>query len=193
MKLEYLYHNNNNLKYTLKTFSIFGFAVILFYFLIIICISENVNWFFILMFIVIFLFWNIVFLIIIALTNNYKRKQFMYIKNKGKYFEGVIIMASYDSAGIGERKLLSKDSGNIIVSVDNKTYTITDIDYNNEFKILEQKINDNFNINRQQFSDLDQHFRNNGTFYKAQTKEIKIGIYVLDNKVIADLNSIQVN
>ena len=40
---------------------------------------------------------------------------------------------------------------------------------------------------------LNQHFRDNGTFYKVQTKELKIGIYVLDNKAIADFDSIQVN
>ena len=197
MKLEYLYHNNNNLKYTLKVFSIFGLAVILISFVIIIGFEKNVNYSFMLMFtigiIVIVGFLNIIFLIIITLTNNYKRKQFMYIKNNGKYFEGVIIMANYHSKGIVRYKWLNKVSGDIVVNVDNKTYTITDVDYNNEFKILEQKINDSFYINRQKFSDLNQHFRDNGTFYKVQTKELKIGIFVLDNKAIADFNSIQVN
>lgn len=197
MKLEYLYHNKNNLKYTLKAFSIFGLAIILILFVMIICFEKNVNYSFMLMFmigiIIIVGFLDIIFLIIITLTNNYKIKQFMYIKNNGKYYEGVIIMANYHSNGIGRYEWLSKDSGDIVVRIDNKTYTITDVDYNNEFKILEQKIKDNFYINKQQFSDLNQHFRDNGTFYKVQIKELKIGIYVLDNKVIADFDSIQVN
>ena len=197
MKLEYLYHNKNNLKYALKAFSIFELAIILISVVMHIYFEKNVDYSFIVMFtigiIVIFGFANVIFLIIITLTNNYKRKQFMYIKNNGEYFEGVIIGANYHFEGFGRYRWASKASGDIYVSVDNNIYTITDVDYNNEFKILEQKIKDTFYINRQQISDLKQHFRDNGTLYKIQTEKLKIGIYVLDNKAIADFDSIQVN
>ncbi len=196
MKLEYVYNNNSNLKYTLKAFSIFGLAIILIFSLMLVSIEKKIDYSFISMFmfgIIIVILWDIIFLIIIALTNNYKRKQFISIKDKGKYYEGIIIMANYHFEGYGRHKWLWKDSGEITVSVENKTYTITDIDYNKEFKLLEQKLNDNFDTNRQQYINLNQQFKNIGILGNVYSKEITVGIYILDNKVAADLDSIKSN
>lgn len=136
---------------------------------------------------------DFLFYIIITLTNNYKKKQFIQIKNNGIYFEGVIIMATHHSKGYGNHKWLWKNSGDISVIVDNKIYTITDIDYNNEFKLLKQKLNDDFDTNSKQYDNLNQSIKNNSivTFSKVHRKEIKVGIYVLDNKAVADFDSIK--
>ena len=80
-----------------------------------------------------------------------------------------------------------------MVRANNQTYTITDIAYNKEFKFLKQKLDDNFYINEQKYINLYQNFKNNGIFNKVQKEEITVGIYVLDNKVVADLDSIKIN
>jgi len=196
MNLKYVYNNNSNLKYTLKAYSLFGMSIILMIFLMQI-IDKNIDYSFILMFsftiIMTIIFFDIVFLIIITMKNNYKRKQFATIKDKGKYYDGIIIMANRHSKGYGRHKWLWKTTGEITVSVENKTYTITDIDYNNEFKLLEQKLKDNFKTNRQQYMNLNQQIKNNDILGNIFIKEITIGIYILDNKVVADLNSIKCN
>lgn len=95
------------------------------------------------------------------------------IKNKGEYLEGTVIGAYYHIEYTWH-KWVSKASGYISVMANNKIYTITDIDYNDEFKNLEKEIKDNFN---------------NKVGYHIN--EIKIGIYVLDNKAIADFNTMK--
>ena len=65
-------------------------------------------------------------------------------------------------------------------NANNKTYTIKGINYNNEFKLLKKKSNDNIDTYRQQYNNY-------------HRKELKIDIYVLDNKVVADLDSIRTN
>lgn len=198
MKLEYLYDNNKNLKYTLKAFSFFVLAILLIV-MVIFFFVEKVDYFFLLILTTLIgisgVFCYIIFYIIISLTNKYKRKQFSHIKNNGSYFEGIIVMANYHFKGYGKNSWLWKDTGDISVIADNKTYTITDIDYNNEFKLLEQKLDDNFDANMQQYNCLNQSFKNNNilAINKVHRKEIKIGIYVLDNKVIADFDSIKIN
>ncbi len=193
MKLEYVYNNNSNLKYILKVFCIFGFAIILIVSLMLVCIEKNVDYFFISMFavgiILIVVVWDIVFLIVLSLRNNYKRKQFISIKENGKYCEGIIIMANSHFKGYGRHKWLWKDSGEITVSVENKTYTITDIDYNYAFKLLEQKINDDFDTSIQHYINFNQQIKSTSIFGNVYRKEITIGIYLLDNNVVADLDS----
>ena len=187
MKLEYLYCNNNNLRQILKALLIFWLIIIVL--LALIGYIEKVNEFLILTLIVtttICIVICILFLsIIIILTNNYKRKQFVNIKNNGHHFEGIIIMANYhfDRYG-GNHRWLWNNSGDITVQVNdnanNKTYTIKGINYNNEFKLLKKKLNDNIDTYRQQYNNY-------------HRKELKIDIYVLDNKVVADLDSIRTN
>jgi len=133
-------------------------------------------------------------LIIIFLINIYKRKNFTHIKNNGDYFEGIIISANYHSNGAyGKYRWLSKKSGDITVSANNQTYTITNIDYNEDFKLFEQKLNENFYTNKQKIINIDRYFKNTGILNKINCKEITIGIYVLDNKAVADLNTIKGN
>ena len=57
-------------------------------------------------------------------------------------------MKKKDNSKYVYNKWLWKDSGNITVSANNKTYTIRDIDYNKDFKILKQKLENDFYINQ---------------------------------------------
>ena len=141
---------------------------------------------------IIVFFIDIVFWVIITLINNYKRKQFVSIKNNGVHFEGVILTAD-KSCVFGQHKWIWKDSGDITVSANNKTYKITNIDYNKEFKLLKQKLEDDFYSNKQSYINLNQSFEKNDILYKVHRKEITVGIYVLDNKAVADLDSIKIN
>ena len=198
MKLEYFYDNNNNVKYTLKTFSILGLAVILIS--SILGFSKGIAYYDVFgltfAFIILVVFLWVICLIIITLENNYKRKEFTHIKNNGNYFVGVISSAFHSESykGYSSRySILWHNSGEIWVTANNQTYKITDIAYNKEFKFLKQKLDDNFYINKQKYINLYQNFKNNGIFDKVQSKEITVGIYVLDNKVVADLDSIKIN
>lgn len=150
------------------------------------------------LYIIPFVFLWVVCLIIIILKSYYKRNAFTHIKNNGNYFEGIIISADHsENYKIPRRTrsfiILFHDSGEIMVRANNQTYTITDIAYNKEFKFLKQKLDDNFYINEQKYINLYQNFKNNGIFNKVQKEEITVGIYVLDNKVVADLDSIKIN
>lgn len=197
MKLEYLYNNNNNLKHTIKAFSFIGICSILFCFLRIVIGEEHVNYslFLLISFgiIVFTVICNIVSALIILLWNNYKRKQFFYIKNNGSYYEGEIIMANYHHKGYSKHNWIEKSSGDILVCVNDKTYKISDIDYNNEFKKLEQRLKDNFNTTKQKIIDNNYYLKNTGTLRKLSLEKITIEIYLLEDKVIADLNSIKIN
>lgn len=122
------------------------------------------------------IFFDIIFYIIISLSNNYKRKQFINIKENGIYYKGIILTASYKIEA-SRYSWLKKDSGEISVEANNKIYKIEDLDYNNEFKLLESSLDNHFNAN-----DL-------STFKNTQ---VKIDIYVLDNKAVADLESIKI-
>lgn len=123
------------------------------------------------------IFCNIIFYIIISLSNNYKRKQFIKIKETGIYHKGIILTASYQFPGYARNSWLVKNAGKISVEANNKIYTIEDLDYNNEFKLLESSLDNHFNAN-----DL-------STFKNTQ---VEIDIYVLDNKAVADLESIKI-
>lgn len=123
------------------------------------------------------IFCNILIYLFIGLSNKCKRKQFINIKEKGIYYKGFILTASYQSIGYGRHGWLMKKAGEISVKANNKIYTIKDIDYNNEFKLLENSLNTHFNVN-----DLS----------TLKNRQVEIGIYVLDNKVVADLESIKI-
>lgn len=200
MKLEYLYDNNNNLKYTMKVFSIVGLFITLVMsllcFWMLMSLEKNIDYFLLLTFVAIIvitiIFYIFIFSLIIVLVNKYKRKKFVYIKKNGCFSEGEIIMANYHSKGYGRYKWLWKDSGDITVRVKNKTYVITDIDYNVTFKNLIQKLNDNVYINEQKVINEKRHFKNTGRLNKIDFNKITIGIYVLDNNAVADFNSIKV-
>lgn len=197
MKLEYLYNNNNNLKYSVKVFSIFCISVIIFCFLLIIITEKNVNYSLFLMIllgtIVFTTICNLVFGTIICFSNNYKRKQFSHIKNNGSYFDGEIIMVNYHNKGYNKYNWLIKDSGDIIVCVNDKTYKISDIDYNKEFRILKQKLDDNEETNKEQINNINRLFKEKGELNKIDFKNITMGIYVLEDKVVADLDTIKMN
>ena len=110
-------------------------------------------------FIMLVVFLWVICLIIIILKSYYKRKKFTHIKNNGNYFEGVIISANHsENYEIPRRyrryRILWHDSGEIMVSANNQTYTITDIAYNKDFKLLKQKLEDNFYINKQKYINL---------------------------------------
>jgi len=139
------------------------------------------------------IFFGVLTCLIIAVVNSYKRKKFSFIKNNGNYLDGIIIMASYHSKLSGGYRWLWKDSGEITVTANNKIYKITDIDYNDEFKLLEEKLSKNFYLNKQKYIDLNQNFKNNGILAKIHREEINVGIYILDNKVVADLESIKIS
>lgn len=195
MKLEYLYNNNNNLKHTIKAFFIIGVASIFFYFLKILFNVKHINCSLFLIIslgiIVVTVICNIISALIIVFLNNYKRKQFFYIKNNGSYYEGEIIMASYHHKGYNKHNWILKDSGNIVVCVNDKTYTISDVDYNKEFKDLKQKLSDNADVNKKQLMHINTCFKNTGVLNKGNLKNITIGIYVLEDKAVADLDSIK--
>lgn len=197
MKLQYLYNNNNNLKYSVKVFSLFCISVIIFCFLLIIITEKNANYSLFLMILLGTISFsticNIISALIIGLWNNYKRKQFLYIKNNGSYFEGEIIMANYHNKGYNKYHWLLKDSGDIIVCVNDKTYKISDIDYNKEFKTLKQKLNDSEEINTEQINNINSVYKETGILNKIDFKNITIGIYVLEDKAVADLDSIKMN
>ncbi len=142
---------------------------------------------------IILVFSDIAISLFIILENNHKRKQFVLIKNNGSYFDGVIISAYRYIKPRYARGVDAKNTGEILVTANNKTYTITDIDYNDAFKDLEQKLNDNFYINKQKIIDKDRYFKNTGILSKINSKEITVGIYILDNKVIADFDTIKCN
>lgn len=197
MKLEYLYDNNNNLKYTLKSFFLFMLSIILIFSLLIICFEKKLNCSLFLMFmtafIIIIIFYYIVFLITIILKNNYKRKKFISIKNNGRYITGIIIDANYINKGHGRYIWLCKKSGEIIVKADNKTYKINNIDFNSEFKLLKQKLNNISNENRQQYINFNERLKNDNTLGDFKKGEITVGIYILDDMAVADLNTIKYN
>lgn len=145
MKLEYLYDNNNNLKYTLKAITIAGLSIIL------------------------------LFTLMITLNNNN------------------IDYSMYFACACAYIVITLKSSGEIVVSNNDKTYIIIDINYNKDFKVLEKELNDNFYENSQEIINKSHIFKETGKFERINCKNIKIGIYILDNKVVADLNSIKVS
>lgn len=174
MKLEYLYNNNNNLKHTMKIIPI-GFLITVMFTILINSFYNTDISLLLKVIIVSAIFCEIFYYVIITLSNNYKRKQFINITNNGIYFEGNILKANYNHKHSRKYSWLEKSAGNITVRIENKTYKITDIDYNSDFKNLKQKLEENFSINEKNF------------------RQIKIGIYVFNNKAVADLNSIKYN
>lgn len=144
------------------------------------------------------IFCNILFYIIISLSNNYKRKQFVNIKENGNYYKGIILTVGYQSKGYSRSKWLMKDTGEISVEVNNKVYKIKDIDYNDEFKLLENSLDECLNTlhtNVQQFNNFISQRQgriNKGSSILKNTQR-EIDIYVLDDKVVADLESIKIN
>ena len=131
--------------------------------------------------------------IVIILTNRYKRKQYNYIKEKGIYVEGKIIGAYCQSKGYVKYTVLFKDAGEITVYSDNNTYKIKDIDYNSEFKLLQKRIDELREEHLYQYSDIIHRMKNEdlSTISKPRIMDLKIGIYVLGNKAVADLDSIK--
>ena len=200
MNLEYFYDNNNNIKYTTKTFFLFGLSIILISSVLGVSTGidfDGIFWVTSAILIHFLLIW-FVSLIIVTLKNNNQRKEFINIKDNGNYVEGTIVSAHrYANYANNHRyrrfQIFFNNSGEIVVYANNKTYTITNIAYNKDFRVLKQILNDNFDINRKAVIDLQEKFQNTGTFEAFQEKDITIGIYVLDNKVVADLNSIKIN
>ena len=94
----------------------------------------------------------------------YKKITYNFIKNNGEHITGFIIKAGMDT-GVGRREYCW---GKLDVDVKGTLYTIRDIYYNNDFQILEKELRNNY------------------------LKKIKIDIYVLNNKVVADLDSISI-
>ncbi len=163
MKLEYLYNNNNNLKCSIKRSSIFGVVLILVSLLMLYLMEGNnftdFNIFIIIMSIVMsIVLSNIIFLIVFSLYNNFNKKQFINIKNNGTSLKGIILMAN-EHYQFHIHSWLNKSSG--------------DIDYNDEFKLLEKSLTNNYT--------------------QLHRNQIEVNIYVLDNKAIADLDSIHIN
>lgn len=195
-KIEYLYNNNNNLKYTMKAILFMGIGAMIFFYIMVVCIEKNIDDSGILIFssaiMLMVFFLEILFFIIITLMNFFKRKQFNSIKNNGIRFNGTILMA-YKTYQYRQHEWLWKDSGTITVSANNKTYDITDVDYNKEFKYLKQKLDDDFHTNRQNYSNLYEEFKKNGKWYKVDSKEITVEIYVLEDKAVADFSTIKFN
>jgi len=79
---------------------------------------------------------------------------------------------------------------------ENPTNTINKLPLNpNDFFyfLFPGKLNENFYTNKQKIINIDRYFKNTGILNKINCKEITIGIYVLDNKAVADLNTIKGN
>lgn len=173
MKLEYLYNKNRNIKQILKkllTILLGGLLVAT----IIIC-TENkfdkidefgIVFIAVLTIVMTFVIMGIFLIICCKIYNYYKRKQYLNIINNGKCYKGNIIMAYYHSDYLFN--WLLSDSGNLIVQCSQKEYIIKDIDYDKNFKILEQ---------------ITKEIKNNDY--------INIDVYILNNKVVGDLNSIK--
>lgn len=142
-------------------------------------------------------FYSILSYIFISLNNNYKRKQFVNIKENGNYYKGTILMAYCQPNKSVKGSLLKKDTGEISVKVKNKVYKIQDIDYNNEFKHLENSLEElwkHLNTNIEQFNDFINQRQDmiNKNFSISKNTHMEIDIYVLDNKAVADLESINI-
>ena len=178
MKLEYAYFNNINLKYIIKRLIIFGLA----YLCIVVILSfiyTGFDYFWSLasmIAIILAVIFLIAFSSIYLLYNNYKRKQFTEIKNNGNLFNGVILSA-YKHSTFGQKYWVN--IGDIAVECNNNRYIISDISYNKDFKLLEEKLQNYHN-----------NVINSSLFNNTVNHEITVDIYIWENKVIADLNSI---
>ena len=107
---------------------------------------------------------------IIFLLNIYKQKNYNSIKNNGEYSTGFIIRA------MSEHKYkVPFLLGKLYVDVNGITYIIDDIYYNEDFKAIEKELSE---------------IRT--SYYLRKSHQIKIDIYVLNNKVVADLDSISI-
>ena len=142
-------------------------------------------------------FCSILSYIFISLDNNYKRKQFINIRENGNHYKGTILTASDSPANYSRSSYFKKDTVEISVNVNNKVYTIKDIDYNNEFKLLENSLNElnkRLDTNIQQFNDFIHQRQDiiNKNFNISKNTQMEIDIYVLDDKAIADLESIKI-
>ena len=139
---------------------------------------------------------DILFFVFTVLFNKYKIKQFLNIKEHGNCYKGTILTA-YHRSKSSRHSWLSKATGEISVDVNNKIYDITDIDYNNEFKNLEnslKKLNKNFDTNAKKFNDYIHNRINtiDKDFDLSKNTQMEITIYVLNDKAVADLNSITI-
>ena len=113
---------------------------------------------------------NILFFIIASVVNNRKRKQFINIKNNGVHLRGYILMAN-EHFEFHKHSWLHKSSGDLTIIADNKKYKVEELDYNDKFKQLEERLISSISIHSQ---------------------KIEVNIYVLDNKAVADLESINI-
>ncbi len=139
---------------------------------------------------------DILLFVFIGLYNKYKIKQFLNIKEHGSCYKGTILTAHHKPKP-ARHSLLIKDTGEISVDVNNKIYNITDIDYNNEFKNLEnslKKLKKNFDINAKKFDDYIHNRINtiDKDFNLSKNTQMEITIYVLNDKAVANLNSITI-
>lgn len=192
MKLEYLYDNNNNIKYTLKVISLSGVIITFLVSLFIFYVENKVDYSLAFGILMAVLGVGLIYSITIALANNYKKKQSIKIKGDGKYLEGTVVMANYHlkpTPLTGKRYgWLTKASGDITVMANNEMFKITDIDYNKAFKNLIKNLRECVNNNYPNDIDVNENLEKEGTL-----KKITIGIYVLDKKAVADLDSIKLN
>lgn len=171
MKLEYLYRNNKYIYNIIKKFTLAVF-VIVFVMTIFLNVFEGFYKQYLLLIrlaIVKYTFgFDILFLLFGNIYNICKRKDFERIMTKGTCFEGIILSAKLVVTRNRGITITNKDSGFMTVLANNKTYTITDIDANEDFTFLRQKLREN------------------------KDEQIKIDIYVLKNEVVADLDSMKV-
>ena len=107
---------------------------------------------------------------IIFLLNIYKQKNYNSIKNNGEYLTGFIIRARSE-----HKYQIPFLLGKLYVDVNGITYIIDDIYYNEDFKAIEKELSE---------------IRT--SYYLRKSHQIKIDIYVLNNKVVADLDSISI-
>lgn len=110
---------------------------------------------------------SILFLIIASVINNKKREQFINIKSNGIHLRGYILMAN-EHFEFHKHSWLHKSSGDLTIIANNKEYKIEELDYNDKFKQLEHLLTPNIR------------------------QKIEADIYVLDDKAIADLDSINI-
>lgn len=199
MKLEYVYYSNSNLKYIIKKFLQFGLGIIILTLIIPLFSVKYIDKLEVLkMFIITSLISTVqvIFLafliyIIISTSNNRKRKQFIKIKEKGIYCKAIILKAGL-TPQYGRHRIDNR--AEISVEANNKVYKIKDIEYNDEFKLLVDILENHLNTNTQKFINIDKQRQDilNKDYNILKNTQIEIDIYVLDGKAVAVLESIKI-
>lgn len=189
ISLCYLYHGNRNIHIFFKKIvfiCILSIVISAMYFCVDVYFSSNpiniqIALFSLMIIILSFICVGLLSMFVMYIYNRYLQRKYLKIKEHGKKMEGEIVIALYDINKSGTYRWLSASRGCIGIEVNDNIYEIKDIEYNDNFRKLEKQLN----------SILEQNELLNYQNW-LQRKKIQVTVYMFQQEIVADLDSIVV-